>query len=271
MEVAPGIHCIPVASISPMGMYAPNVYVVAGKEGALVDSGYYESALIDMVLQYLKGLAPLTVTRILVTHSHPDHVGGCQRFKEATGASIVLHSAGIARADRYHVTGDILVDDGDVLEVGGLAVEVIHTPGHTPDSVCFYIRGSETLFTGDHILGFGTPVMGTDGNIAQYIESLEKLLSYRIRLICPGHGPVVRQPERKIRELIAHRHEREEQIIEWLGRGKRTVRELISQIYPELDPRLDELAKTQVLAHLSKLTREGVVTVSGEEYAVKQR
>ena len=270
MEIAPGVHSIPVATSGFMGVYAPNVYLVVGGEAALIDSGHYDREAIKTRLEYIEALAPLRLAYILVTHPHPDHIGGCRIIREATGAQIVIHSLGADQSENYQVTADTLVDDGDTMDIGGVRLEVIHTPGHTPSSICFYMKEGEILFTGDHIVGFGTSVIeAPDGDMAQYIDSLKKLLNYRIRLICPGHGPLVREPERKIEELIAHRLEREQQILSCLGQGKRSVTEIVAEIYPELDRRLVELAVMQVLAHLGKLVQEGKVAISGEEYTLK--
>jgi glyoxylase-like metal-dependent hydrolase (beta-lactamase superfamily II) len=269
VQIAPYVHQIPTPASGVMGWYAPNIYLAGGREAALVDAGYRDSKQIQTCIDYIRRMAPDGLTYILVTHPHPDHVGGCHTIKDATGARIVLYSAGVSRAGTYRVTPDVLVDDGDVLSVGGARIRVVPTPGHTSDHVCFYLEGEEVLFTGDHILGFGTPVIAPDGDMAQYIESLRKLLDYPIRLLCPGHGPLVREPHRKIRELIAHRLEREQQLLTLLGRGRKSVKQMAAEIYPELDPRLMELALSQVRAHLQKLVREGRVAASGEEYVLQ--
>jgi glyoxylase-like metal-dependent hydrolase (beta-lactamase superfamily II) len=177
----------------------------------------------------------------------------------------------VARArNKSRGVPDILTGDGDILEIGGFSLEIIHTPGHSPASVCVYIRESKVLFTGDHILGIGTTVVDApEGDMTQYIDSLKKLLSYDIRLICPGHGPPIKEAERKIRELIAHRQERELQVLRCLRQGRKNVARLVAEIYPELDCRLLELARRQVLAHLRKLAKEKKVVSSGGEYVLK--
>jgi glyoxylase-like metal-dependent hydrolase (beta-lactamase superfamily II) len=148
---------------------------------------------------------------------------------------------------------------------------MVYTPGHSPASICVYAKESKILFTGDHILGIGTTVVDApEGDMTQYIDSLKKLLKYDIRLICPGHGPPIHEPERKIKELIEHRRERERQVLYCLKQGKKTVARLVAEIYPELDQRLLELARRQVLAHLRKLVRENKVAVMGEEYALRK-
>ncbi len=269
MEIAPGVHSVPIGPSRFMGMYAPNVFVVTGERAALIDSGYFNEEITAALIEYIRGLQPMKLSHILVTHPHPDHIGGCRAIREETGAEVVIHSAGVPELGNYGLAADVHVEDGDTLDLGGVRLEVLFTPGHTRDSVCFYLRQEEILFTGDHIVGFGTSVIdGPGGDVAQYIESLRRLLEYRVQLICPGHGPLIREPERKIRELIDHRLEREQQVLAGLGQGGRSVTELVSDIYPELDRRLEELARKQIGAHLAKLVRDGKVTVEGGRYVV---
>ncbi|UCC60120.1 MAG: MBL fold metallo-hydrolase [Dehalococcoidia bacterium] len=270
MEVAPGVHSIPAGSSKFMGMYAPNVFLVIGDRAALIDSGYFDAQTTGERLDYLMRLAHLKLAHILITHPHPDHIGGCWAIREATGAEIAIYAAGAAHLKNYGIAEDRLLADGETLDIGGAIIKVIHTPGHTSDSVCFYLEESGILFTGDHIVGFGTSVIDTPGgDVAQYIESLKHLLNLNIKLICPGHGPLIREPERKIRELIDHRLEREQQVLNYLERGRRSVAELVSEIYPELDERLVELARKQVQAHLTKLVQDGRVTVAGDSYILE--
>jgi glyoxylase-like metal-dependent hydrolase (beta-lactamase superfamily II) len=270
LEIAPGVYSIGEETRTFMGVYAPNVYLVVGERAALIDSGYQNSELVGPVLGHIERLAPSGLAYIVITHPHPDHIGGCSAIKEASGAEVVLHSQADAQARANWLVADRLVEDGEALDIGGVVLQMVHTPGHTSGNMCIYIESDGILFAGDHILGIGTTVIDmSDGDMALYIDSLRKLFEYRIRLICPGHGPVVTEPERKIKELIAHRLEREEQIVSCLRQGRRRLTAIVSDIYPELDPRLTGLAEMQILAHLRKLVAEEKAAVDGDEYALR--
>jgi len=255
LEIIPGVHSIPVGSSPFMGFFAPNVYLVVDSEGALIDSGYGDEESVGSRLDYVNSFAELRLAYILITHAHPDHLGGARKIKESTGAHIVLHPAETRATD---VSADKFVEEGDVLTLDGASLEVLHTPGHSPGHVCFLLKEKGILFSGDHVLGMGTTAMSPpQGDMAQYIDSLRKLLDYDIEMICPGHGPPITAPRQKLEELIQHRLDREQQVLNGLRRGKTTVKELVAAIYPELDSRLYQAAQGQVLAHLIKLEREG--------------
>jgi glyoxylase-like metal-dependent hydrolase (beta-lactamase superfamily II) len=189
---------------------------------------------------------------ILVTHRHPDHAPGAKRLRQLTGASIVAPPTTLDddSVDR-RVTG------GETLTVDDLSIEVIATPGHTAEHVC-YLTSAGDLFTGDTILGAGTTIIfPPDGNMADYLRSLETLRARQPRTIYPGHGPVRNDAIALIDEYIAHRLERERQILDAIASGATTIPAMRARIYPDLDSRLHRAAEMQIEAHLEKLKAEG--------------
>jgi len=255
-EVSPGVYSLPGSTRAFMGTYPPNVFLICGQRtSALIDSGYADQCDVSARLQTLEDLG-VSPAFIFLTHLHPDHAGGATRLREATGAMVLAASAEVTPG-RSGGLVDAAVADLQEIDLGGRSLEVVLTPGHTPGHICLFEQRDHLLFSGDHVPGEGTTAIGPQGDMAQYLFSLRRLLEYDISLICPGHGPVVRTPRRKIQELIQHRLDREEQALACIRAGKQTLERMVNDIYPELDPRLLWMAKEQVRSHLVKLVREG--------------
>ncbi|MGH2398100.1 MAG: MBL fold metallo-hydrolase, partial [bacterium] len=165
---------------------------------------------------------------------------------------------------------DVRVSDGQTFKIGGLTLEVVHTPGHTLGSVCLYLREEKALFTGDTALGLGTVAISPPphGDMALYLQSLERLKGYDCALMLPGHGQEVHDVKRKLQELIDHRHEREDQILRLMAGGKQTPKAMLSAIYMELDKRIVPMALRQIEAHLAKFEAEGRVRRLEDEWEV---
>ena len=200
---------------------------------------------IDSHLDAIREALPKLDT-IFITHRHGDHAPAAIPLKHATGARIVAPRGVLEETD--HV-----VSDGDV--IGEL--EAIATPGHTNEHVCYLTRDGD-LFTGDTILGFGTTaIFPPDGHMGDYLRSLAKLRARNPQRIFPGHGPTREDAVALIDEYIAHRLERERQVLDAVARGAKDVSEMRTMIYPDLDPRLHGAAEIQIQAHLIKLTEEG--------------
>lgn len=219
---------------------------------AVIDPGPAIESHIDAIRDAMPKLAT-----IFITHRHADHAPAALPLKRATGARIVAPRNVVDETDE-------IVSGGEIVE----GLEVIATPGHTNEHVCFLTYEGD-LFTGDTILGFGTTaIFPPDGNMADYIASLRVLRAREPQRIYPAHGPVRDDAVALIDEYIAHRLEREQQVIEALRAGSRTIPQLRAAIYPDIDPRLHGGAEVQLSAHLIKLMDDGRVTNAGGAYAL---
>lgn len=222
-------------------------------ESVVIDPG----PAIDAHVQAIRAAMPALRT-ILITHRHGDHAPAAVPLKAATGARIVA-PRGVLTDDDV----DQRVAGGEALAEG---IEVIATPGHTNEHVC-YLTADGDLFTGDTILGTGTTaIFPPDGNMADYLRSLQTLRTREPRRIHPAHGPTRDDAVALIDEYIAHRLERERQVLDALELGAQTIPAMRARIYAALDPRLKGAAEIQVLAHLGKLMEEGRVAQDGNEY-----
>jgi glyoxylase-like metal-dependent hydrolase (beta-lactamase superfamily II) len=294
MEVTPNVHVVRVQMKSYSGVYSPNVYLVANRgQGIMIDSGFPNEESFRERLDYLKGLGEIRLDYIVLTHHHFDHSGGAHRLREATGARIAMHPLEAQllqeaaervspeegaeerrlRREAAKATADLTVGDDDALPAGSLTLRVVHTPGHSPGHICLFLEEERALFSGDNVLGIGTTAIAPppSGDMAQYLDSLRRMKALDAALICPGHGPIVRQANRKIQELIDHRRERDEQVLLLISQGKDRLSALVREVYPELSPHLERMARGQILSHLYKLQQEGKVVMreEGDEVACR--
>jgi glyoxylase-like metal-dependent hydrolase (beta-lactamase superfamily II) len=217
---------------------------------------------IDAHVNAIRAAMP-ELRKILITHRHPDHAPAAVPLKRATGARILAPRG---------VLDDTLVDqrvaDGDTIAIDDETLKVIATPGHTSEHVCF-LTSSGDLFTGDTVLGEGTTaIFPPDGSMRDYIASLRLLLTHEPSRIFPGHGPTRDDARALIEQYIAHRLEREQQILENIAAGSLSIPTMRERVYPDLDPRLHEAAEIQLNAHLIKLKDEGRVEERDGEYRV---
>lgn len=276
MEILQGIHSIPAGTSAFMGISPPNVYLAVGDVGAaFIDTGFNKQEDIKVRMDYLESIGNPEVIGIILTHRHLDHMGGATHFQKTTGAPLL--SSPIEKEvidtilERQSETPQAYnsVNHGDALNLGGITLEFVHGPGHTMGSMAVYAREQKALFTGDTILGFGTTAINPDdGNMKQYLETLENFLQYELNFILPGHGNMISNPQAKINELIQHRIQRENQIIYALEEGPKSLEDLFKGIYSELDHRLHNQARSQIKSHLVKLETEGRVTFQSKAYQI---
>ena len=233
------IRSITAPNPGPFTLDGTRTYLI--DETAVLDPGPDIASHIEAVLEAIPRLQT-----IFITHRHADHAPAAIPLKKRTGARIVAPPGVLEETD--HV-----VRDGEVVE----GLEAISTPGHTSEHVCFFTSSGD-LFSGDTILGTGTTaIFPPDGNMRDYIQSLRKLRERNPRRIYPAHGPTRDDAVALIDEYIAHRLEREQQVLDAIAAGANSVEEMRRRIYPDLDERLHRAAEIQLTAHLIKLREEG--------------
>lgn len=245
---------------APAGWEVPNLYLLGQKELTLVDAGYPGDSMAEEILAAAHG-RPLR--QVLLTHGHLDHAGAVPWLKEKTGCTVLCHRLDGERLAKrlQEAQVDGWFQEGEVIEAESKHLRVLETPGHSPGHVAFWIEEEGTLFTGDLVTGAGSTFIGPpEGNMLAYMHSLEKVLALPAKRLLPGHGPLVADPQARIRELIAHRQLRELQIGKILEQGPRTLAQMVETAYGGLiHPGLKGAATITLLAHLDKLVAEGKV------------
>lgn len=235
------------------------------EEMVLIDAGDLQRAWTDAILDYHESLGSPRVKAIMITHGHPDHIGGLDRLQEAFGCVVHCHASLAPRLAR--MLGEDAVQAlrwRSRVEIGSeLGIRPAFTPGHTEDHLCYYFAKDRVMFTGDTVLGASSTSVS---DVAAYIESLRMLGAYRHKIICPGHGPVAHPPRgpRLIQEYIEHRMRREWQILSAVREGRDIVEEITTAVYSaDLKESLRAAAERNVAAHLRKLTDDGEVAAEG--------
>jgi glyoxylase-like metal-dependent hydrolase (beta-lactamase superfamily II) len=215
-----------------------NTWLIVGRESALVDAGTGIAEHVDAVARALDGAA---LARVFVTHWHPDHVRGLPALKDRWPRLAVVESP------------------GEPMPAGDGVLEIIPTPGHAPDHLCFYDREAGDLYCGDLARRGGTIVIPVSkgGDLRAYLASLRRVRDLTPRRLLPGHGPIVDDPVALIDEYLAHRELREQQILKAILDGARTVPDIVRRVYPALPDSLSAAAAESVRAHLVKLRDEG--------------
>ena len=283
VDVSPGVVRVVAENPSKYTAWGTGTYIVGDGELAVIDPGPQLASHVDALLAALDGRR---VTHVLVTHTHADHSPAAAAISAATGAptygfgphpvdatsgdadtGAAGSGAGDPEAeesgDRDFVP-DVVVRDGDVLSGDGFRFECLHTPGHISNHVCYAETQRRLLFPGDHVMGWSTTVVSPpDGDMADYVANLRRLVERQAAgadaTYLPTHGPPITEPGPYVEALVAHRLDRDRQILELLDAGPRTVEELVAVMYAEVRPELHAPAGRSVLAHLRALERAGLV------------
>ena len=259
---------------SPYTYTGTQTYVVGKTDVAVIDPGPDEPEHLDALV---KAIAGRPVVAILCTHTHRDHSPAAAPLKALTGGPIVgcapltLADAG-PRADAAfdaEYMPDRVLADGETISGEGWTLEAVATPGHTSNHLCYALRESGALFTGDHVMGWSTTVVAPpDGDMADYMASLDKLYVREDRVYYPAHGAAIDKPQRFVRGLIGHRKQREGQILRLLAAGTGAIPDMVARMYAGLDPRLIGAAGRSVLAHLLDLKARGIVEEEADRWTM---
>ena len=267
-KIAPQIRRVIAKNPSPFTFYGTGTYIIGEGSVAIIDPGPKSENHIEAVLSSVK---TEKVTHILVTHTHLDHSPGCRilrQFIDAPTYGFGPHGSGRILsgeiveegADKEFVP-DVKVNNGDLVIGEGWSFECVHTPGHTSNHVCYQLREQKTLFCGDHVMAWSTSIIAPpDGNLADYLCSLELLLKRDDRTYWPCHGPSIDDPKPFVRSYIDHRQQRIKQVLSCLERGIDSIEEMLPMIYTELPKNMYPAAARSILSTLIFLVKNEQVT-----------
>ncbi len=269
-RLSPLVRRLIAGNASPFTFTGTCSYIVGEGEVAVIDPGPADEAHLARLLAATAGQR---VSHIVVTHSHRDHAPGAALLRQRTGAPIVGASAyvpaeggpsGLDAAHDLAYAPDTPLKDGERIEGRGFTLETVATPGHAANHLSFALLEENALFSGDHVMAWSTSVVAPpDGNMADYMASLERLRQRDEAIYWPGHGGPAREPQRYVRALAHHRRQREAAILGRLEAGDGAIPEIVAKVYVGLSPTLIRAASLSTLAHLEDLVARGLVVSDG--------
>ena len=270
-QVSPLIRRVVANNPGPFTYLGTGTYIIGRGEVAVVDPGPDLPEHLDAILAATAGE---TITHILITHHHADHSPLAGPLQEKTGATIYGCAVEVPKAKDSVITEagadygfkpDVsLCGGGQILSGPGWTVEAIATPGHTSNHICFALKEENALLSGDHIMGWSTTVVSPpDGDMTDYMNSLDLIKAREFTTLWPTHGPPVTEVTPFIEAYIAHRKDREAQVLAALRSGQTRIKAMVPVLYAAVDARLHPAAARSVLGHMIDLVNRGVVIADG--------
>lgn len=267
--MAPGVARLVANNASKLTFKGTNTYLVGSTSLAVIDPGPEDAEHTDAIRMAAQGRS---ITHIVITHAHRDHVEGVAALKAATGAKIFAFGRAPDADDSddardtgsefmdHQFTPDVGLADGDRIAGEDWELTALHTPGHSPDHLCFALTGRDVVFSGDHVMAWNTSVIAPpEGRMSDYLRSLEKLLERNDDVFLPGHGGRVTAPRRTVKAYLLHRRWREQAILDAVRQGTNTIRKLVPVIYRDLDNDVVGAATLSLRAHVEHLVEKGLI------------
>lgn len=267
-RVADGVWRLPLLSRTLPPYNHTNSYLVrCGPAGVLIDMGSDDPQVLVGLGATLSLLGVTELTALLLTHTHPDHCAGAAAIQESYGVPVYAHPLEHPRLTPGTQLSTQPLQDGDTVEIGtNTRLRVHHTPGHSPGHLSFSLLEARTMLVGDLLAAQGSTWVGhPEGDVSDYLTSLERLAQLDAAVLGPGHGPLVRDPKARLAEVRAHRLAREAEVVAAL-RLPLDLSALRKTIYPDVPEALASFTEGSLRAHLAKLIREGRVVQRGDRY-----
>ena len=270
--VLPGVRRVLANNPGPFTYTGTGTFIIGEGDVAVIDPGPNKDDHLEALVAALQGER---VSHVLITHTHSDHSGLARAFAKRMDAPIFAYGPhptanpdeGAPALDEgadHSFAPDESLAHGDIIEGANWRIEALHTPGHLSNHMCFALPSQGALFSGDHMMGWSTTVVAPpEGDMGDYLDSLELLLTRDDEIYFPTHGAPIEKPQRFVRAVRTHRLMRDAQIMDQLKAGRLTIMEIVPAMYADVDKRLHKAAALNVFAHLIRLVRIGEVECDG--------